>query len=76
MTAVLPHDDPTRWRDAACRDDPNPESWFPHPGDDFAHARAVCIGCSIRLQCKHFAVSTRQSGVWGGTEFDRGRPRR
>lgn len=73
---VLERDDPTRWRDAACRADPNPESWFPYPTDDFAHARAVCAGCPIRLHCAHFAVATGQSGVWGGTEFDRGRPRR
>lgn len=76
MTTTLLPDDPTRWRDAACRDDPDPESWFPHPAADFTHARAVCADCPIRLQCAHFAVDTRQSGVWGGTEFDRGRPRR
>ncbi len=76
MTTSTFVDDPTRWRDAACRDDPNPERWFPFPSDDFTHARDVCNGCPIRLQCTHFAVSTGQSGVWGGKEFDRGRVRR
>ncbi|CRK49487.1 Transcriptional regulator WhiB [Rhodococcus sp. RD6.2] len=76
MTTSTFVDDPTRWRDAACRDDPNPERWFPFPSDDFTHARDVCNGCPIRLQCTHFAVSTGQSGVWGGMEFDRGRVRR
>lgn len=76
MTITVRVDDVTFWRAAACRGDPRPESWFPFPSDDFAYAREVCGRCPIRVHCTTFAMDTRQSGVWGGVEFDRGRPSR
>ena len=73
LADLLPFSLAPDWQLAACRDDPNPEAWFPFPSQDFSHARSVCGGCPIRERCGEFARATGQSGVWGGENFDRGR---
>jgi WhiB family redox-sensing transcriptional regulator len=30
-------------------------------------AKGICQRCPIRLQCRDYALSTRVSGIWGGT---------
>ncbi|MFI5782856.1 WhiB family transcriptional regulator [Nocardia sp. NPDC051570] len=64
---------PLDWHRAACAGDPHPDAWHPYPSQDFTYARIVCGRCPIRAPCAQFARSTRQSGVWGGRDFDRGR---
>jgi WhiB family transcriptional regulator, redox-sensing transcriptional regulator len=61
------------WRDhASCRDT-DPELFFPVGTTGNAllqieQAKSVCRGCSARVDCLEFALSTNQdSGIWGGT---------
>jgi WhiB family redox-sensing transcriptional regulator len=70
---LFPLSDAQDWQAAACRGDENHDAWFPYPSQDFAYARGICSGCPIRRECGEFAARTRQSGVWGGQEYDRGR---
>jgi WhiB family transcriptional regulator, redox-sensing transcriptional regulator len=59
---------------AACRD-VDPAAFFPDaaPGTDAyaeqaTEARMTCAGCPVRLPCRDYAVSARETwGVWGGT---------
>jgi WhiB family transcriptional regulator, redox-sensing transcriptional regulator len=55
----------------ACRDS-DPELFFPvsimGPGLDQAdRAKAVCGCCLVRWKCLAYAMTTRQTGIWGGT---------
>ena len=51
----------------------DPDLFFPvssqGPGSDqLKHAKRICQGCRVRLDCLTFALRTRQAhGVWGGT---------
>lgn len=79
MTTMLladllsPARDTLDWDDAACRGDRHPDRWFPDPSEDFDYAAAVCARCPIVAACHAYAVDTKQSGVWGGNEFRRGK---
>ncbi|MGF7120564.1 WhiB family transcriptional regulator [Rhodococcus sp. BE178] len=66
-------DDTTDWDVAACRGDRHPDRWFPDPSEDFDYAARVCARCPIAAACGAYAAATRQSGVWGGREYRRGR---
>ena len=64
------------WRaDAACRS-VDPDLFFPVGStgaalDHIASAKAVCDGCSVKVPCLEFALTTNQdSGVWGGASED------
>lgn len=69
----------TNWRDyAACRG-ADPELFFPI-GDtgpavmQQVTAKAVCVGCTVRIACLAWAVRTGIShGVWGGLDEDQRR---
>lgn len=30
-------------------------------------AKGICESCPIRVRCRDYALSTRVSGIWGGT---------
>lgn len=60
------------WELAACRGEQDPDRWFSKLRDDFDYAAGVCARCPIAVRCADFAAETRQSGVWGGREFQRG----
>lgn len=30
-------------------------------------AKGICQNCPVRIQCRDYALSTRVSGIWGGT---------
>jgi len=30
-------------------------------------ARNICGNCPVRVQCRDYALSTRGTGIWGGT---------
>jgi hypothetical protein len=30
-------------------------------------AKGICQNCPVRLQCRDYALSTRVTGIWGGT---------
>jgi WhiB family transcriptional regulator, redox-sensing transcriptional regulator len=64
------------WRgQAACLDE-DPELFFPvgttGPAlDQITQAKAVCAGCSVRVECLEYALQTYQdAGVWGGLGED------
>lgn len=55
----------------------DPEMWFPDPTDDTSRSRAkrVCGMCPIRDTCLVFGVDNKMTGVWGGVDLVRGKPR-
>lgn len=67
------------WRaQALCRDDPEPERWFPvgttgNAALQIEDAKDSCRRCDVRASCLDWALETGQdAGVWGGlTEEER-----
>lgn len=61
--------DPLAWKkDAACANKPT-EWWFPPrgaPREDINRAVQICGGCSVRPQCREWAMSHAEQGIWGG----------
>ena len=55
----------------------DPRTFYPPPEDDSLaeQAKAICGMCPVIVQCREFALSTREKhGVWGGlTERERRR---
>ena len=60
----------TAWMErAACRVH-DPELWFPSDGLELDYAVRVCSSCPVMVECRGFAVRTRQRfGVWAGLYF-------
>jgi WhiB family redox-sensing transcriptional regulator len=65
----------TEWqRHGLCRADDGsvffPPNHFEHKSEREAReakAKAICVGCPVRLQCLEWALATREPhGVWGG----------
>lgn len=55
----------------------DPELWFPLGYDAAANAKqvatakAVCVGCSVRIGCLEYAVEKQIAhGIWGGLTPD------
>jgi hypothetical protein len=50
-----------------------PEVFFPEERDREAQkivqdiAKNICERCPVRVRCRDYALSTRVSGIWGGT---------
>jgi WhiB family redox-sensing transcriptional regulator len=65
------------WRDVGACKGLEPEVFYPDPDDEgeASIAKAVCMGCAVRVACLEFALSHREKeGVWGGaTERERRR---
>jgi hypothetical protein len=79
---VLPPGVQVGWQqDAACKDVPDPEVFFPGKGEDAEAAKQVCAGCPVIGECLEFALATmpateRDHGVYGGlTPAERARLR-
>jgi hypothetical protein len=55
---------------AACRDNGDPEQWFPEVGDLDAKeaAKRVCRECWVRRECLLYDMlfPAPQFGIWGG----------
>lgn len=59
------------WMDrAACKDDPEPDCWFPTKGSTTEAKRAVrvCFSCPVRSECLawHMAIEEEPSGIVAG----------
>jgi WhiB family redox-sensing transcriptional regulator len=60
---------------ARCRDE-DPDLFFPIGStgpalSQLARAKAVCLGCPVRVECLEWALETGQdAGVWGGLSED------
>jgi WhiB family transcriptional regulator, redox-sensing transcriptional regulator len=79
---VLPPGVQVGWQqDAACKDVPDPDVFFPGKGEDGEPAKQVCAGCPVMGDCLEFALATmraaeRDHGVYGGlTPAERARLR-
>jgi WhiB family transcriptional regulator, redox-sensing transcriptional regulator len=79
---VLPPGVEVGWQqDAACKDVPDPDVFFPGKGEDAEAAKQVCAGCPVLGECLEFALATmrasdRDHGVYGGlTPAERARLR-
>lgn len=70
---TLPFDSEPWMVDAACRNHPNPDLWFPATSlpSEAAPAIAVCLTCPVRAECLDLAVrSHAEAGIWGGMNPD------
>jgi len=81
-TLVLPPGVEVGWQqDAACKDVPDPDVFFPGKGEDGETAKQICAGCPVLGECLAFALATmrapeRDHGVYGGlTPTERARLR-
>jgi transposase-like protein len=79
---VMPPGVEVGWQqDAACKDAPDPDVFFPGKGEDAEVAKQVCAGCPVMGECLAFALATmraadRDHGVYGGlTPAERARLR-
>jgi WhiB family transcriptional regulator, redox-sensing transcriptional regulator len=73
----------TNWRSAGACLSADPDLFFPISATgpaqkQIARAKAICAGCTVRLECLEFAMTHDQVyGIWGGTTpEDRQRARR
>ncbi len=68
---VAPDVDRTWQSQAACRDSPDPDIFFPKKGDHGDQAKEICSGCPVTAQCLDFALEIKQGtydfGIYGGT---------
>jgi WhiB family redox-sensing transcriptional regulator len=58
------------WKYAACRNEIDPDIFYPEYGNAAAAytAKRVCRNCLLHWQCLDWAVRNREEhGVWGGT---------
>ncbi|ACV79075.1 WhiB family transcriptional regulator [Nakamurella multipartita] len=58
---------------AACRG-LDTEFWFSSNAAAREFAVETCIDCPIRRGCEQYGIASRQTGIWGGSVLDRGRP--
>ena len=62
------------WSDRAACLSAEPEQFFPVGGVaaaswESALAKRVCAGCDVLVECRDYALETRQPfGVWGGLD--------
>ena len=60
---------PEYQKDAACADIPNPEIFFPSPGDtdSLRAAKDMCSRCLVVQECLVYALNNNERyGIWGG----------
>ena len=78
----VPADATWEWQEVGSCREADPDLFF-HPQNERGLARirrdrsakAVCVGCSVRVECADYAIRAREPyGVWGGlTEEERER---
>lgn len=60
-----------RWS-TPCRDG-DPEIWFADTPHGVEHAKSLCGGCPLKVECLAGALERSEPwGVWGGELFERG----
>lgn len=57
--------DEVEWERAACRGS-GPLLWFSAEEHDYQRARAVCLRCPIREDCREYGAEHEAEGTWGG----------
>jgi hypothetical protein len=65
------------WADkAACAGD-DTDAWFTVDPERVRHNKAVCAGCTVRLDCATFALATRtEAGIFAGFDLSSHRQRK
>lgn len=68
---------PAVWVDHANCLGLDPALFFPGQGESTKEAKAVCTGCTVRVECLDYALETGERfGIWGGkSERERRRMR-
>ena len=67
------------WSSRAACLNAEPEVFFPIGNggvglDEVSAAKAICAGCAVLVECRDYAVATRQPfGVWGGLDEEQRR---
>ncbi len=58
---------PPDWhRQAACKDVPDPDIFYPERGQTDDEAKAICGDCPVRAPCLEWALETDEPfGIWG-----------
>lgn len=50
-----------------CADDPEPDAWTPHAGEDATYAKRICGRCPAQIECRAYALDRpKLKGIWGG----------
>jgi len=60
---------PAYQENAACKDIPNPEIFYPSPGDteSLKAAKGLCSSCPVLNECLAYALDNNERfGIWGG----------
>jgi WhiB family redox-sensing transcriptional regulator len=61
------NDSELEWQDRALCAQTDPEAFFPEKGGSTREAKKVCVGCEVRAECLHYALSNDERfGIWGG----------
>lgn len=61
----------TDWQERALCAGADSELFFPDDGNSF-DAKLICACCEVQGECLDFALTRRESGIWGGlTESER-----
>jgi WhiB family redox-sensing transcriptional regulator len=60
------------WQDDTPCQQVDPDLHFPEQGGTAEPAKAICRGCTVRLDCLRYALGRCDDGIWGGfTERER-----
>ena len=73
LSGEEPDVDPLLGVDLPCHSTTDPDLFFAERPDDLERAKALCVGCPVRLACLAAALERAEPwGVWGGEIFDQG----
>ena len=58
------------WQQLALCREADPELFYPQARESAPQAKAICMGCQVRVQCLAAAIVAReQHGIWGGLTY-------
>ena len=58
------------WQQVALCAEADPELFYPEARESAPQAKAICMGCQVRVQCLAAAIVAReQHGIWGGLTY-------
>ncbi len=77
-SVALVDDSVKAWQDLAHCQGVDPELFFPERGESSKEAKAVCLGCVVKVDCLEYALQNGEKfGIWGGlSERERRRLKR
>jgi len=58
------------WQQLALCAESDPELFYPEARESAPEAKAICMGCEVRVQCLAAAIVAREPhGIWGGLTY-------